>query len=567
MRLLRQTLPIGLVLLVALLYAPVREFEFVALDDPDYVSDNPMVSGGLTAEGLRWAFGAFHSDNWHPLTWISHMLDCELFGLDAGPHHLVNVGFHAANTILLLVALQLLTRRFWPSLIVAALFALHPLHVESVAWVAERKDLLAGFFWMLTLIAYAFHARRPRLGSYLLLLACFTAGLLAKPMVVTLPFVLLLLDLWPLGRLKAGSLRALLLEKAPLLLLAALSSLVTLRAQSAEGAVQALDAVPFGERIVNTSLAYVAYPWKSVWPMKLACFYPHPATIGEEADLARIGGAAVAALLLLALSALAWRCREKQPWLATGWLWYLGTLVPVIGIVQVGGQSIADRYTYLPMIGIYLALTWSIRDLLERRPRLLAPAVALLLVSLGFFSIRTRSQVETWRDSFTLYSHAVRTTENNYFAHINLGAEMMRRGRVAEAESHFRRTIEIRPDFSAAHYNLGMIAKRRGDLEQAAASLELALDGYPDDADAHLNLGVIRDQQGSLRAARAHYEEAIRIRPGFALAHLNLGNLLARSGNPERALFHFEEALRLDPRNETARRNRDAVLRMTGGSD
>ncbi|MDX2166671.1 MAG: hypothetical protein SF182_06390, partial [Deltaproteobacteria bacterium] len=411
---------VALIASIVALYAPVREHDFVNYDDPEYVLENTPVRAGVTPAGILWAFTHFHSANWHPLTWISHMVDCRVFGLDAGAHLMVNVALHALAAALLFLFLERATGAFWRSAFVAALFAVHPLRVESVAWVSERKDVLAALFWMLTLHAYAWHARAPSGRRMALVTAAFAGGLLAKPMLVTLPFVLLLLDLWPLDRPRT---RALLLEKMPLFALVLASCAVTIAAQYTAGAMVAL--VPgFGVsyRVQNAIVSYATYLGQTVWPTDLAVFYP-PRTPVPPAEVA------LSAAVLLAISGLVARHGARRPYLPLGWLWYLGVLVPVIGLVWVGEQARADRFTYLPQIGIGIIVAWGVNDLLARWPRrawVLAPAATALLLA---WAAATRVQIGYWRNTQTLFEHALAVTRDNHVVHANLGAELARLGR------------------------------------------------------------------------------------------------------------------------------------------
>jgi tetratricopeptide (TPR) repeat protein len=543
-----------------LLYARVRGHDWVGTDDGMYVLDNPLVREGLSWEGVKGAFTGLRAYNWHPLTWLSHMLDVELFGLRPGPHHLVSAALHAINAVLLFAALRALTGDLWPSAFVAALFALHPLRVESVAWIAERKDVLSGLFWMLALWAYARYARRPGLLRYGTVLACLALGLMAKPMLVSLPCVALLLDLWPLGRWRPGwiqpavasgiarqrPLRLLVLEKLPLAGLAAGAAVATLVAQ--RGAFSTLEALPLVPRLANALIAYRAYLWKTVWPTGLAVFYPHPAVVAA-ADPSRslILPAVAAGLLLLALTALVVLGAARRPYLVVGWLWYLGTLVPVIGLLQVGSQALADRYTYLPLIGVYVVLAWGLRDLAAGRRRRLrgVPGAAAALVLAGL-AAASAIQIGHWRDSVALYGHAIRATRDNYFAYNSLGWALEQRGDVAAAAAHYARALEINPRYVQAHNNLGNLLALQND-PGAVRHYEQALRLAPGYAEAHNNLANVLQAQGDLDRAAEHYARALQLDPEHAAAHANLGRLLAQRGELDRAAGHFEHALAIRP--------------------
>ncbi len=538
----RRTALVVLALLAGVLavYGATRDHQFVNLDDPVYVSHNIHVNRGLTWGGLRWALTSFHSANWHPLTWISHMLDCSLWGLDPGPHHLTSLALHALNTLLLLLALRKLSGDFWCSAFVAALFAVHPLHVESVAWIAERKDLLSGSFAMLTLWAYAAYVHRPTRGRYALTTALFAAGLASKPMLVTLPLVLLLLDYWPLGRPRLA-------EKIPWFGLSAASSVVTFLAQRAGGAV--VEEIPLAARMANAAVAYVLYLKKTVWPQDLAVFYPHPYLPGSAPFAAwQVAGAAV---LLAAVSAAVIVLR-RRPYLAVGWLWFCGMLVPVIGLAQIGDQALADRYTYLPLLGVFVALAWGAQDLARARPRLRAPLAATAGGLLLALSAVARVQVSHWRDSTTLFEHALATTQGNYVAHLNLGVVLEERGQVDLALRHYRAAVDSRPDYANALASLGGLLARIGQMEQAAAYLERGVRADPDHPTVLYNLGWIEEQRGAPNRAAEYYERALAADPDNVDARINLGVLRAMAGDLPAAAAHFRSVLERYPADTDA---------------
>jgi Flp pilus assembly protein TadD len=549
---------------VAIVYAPVWHHEFVNYDDDRYVTENPFVRQGLSPASFHWALTATHASNWHPLTWLSHMLDVELYSLEPGGHHLTSVALHAANAVILMWVLVVMTGRFRRSLLVALLFALHPLRVESVAWVAERKDVLAGLFWMLTLLAYGLYARRPGAARYGLVLACFALGLTAKPMLVTLPFVLLLLDVWPLRRTarRAGAIRKCVVEKLPLFALSAASVAITLVAQKGGGAMRASEIWPLGQRLANALIAYVAYLWKTVWPSGLACFYPHPAAV--SADGAWIRWALVAALLLATATAVAVVAMRRRPHVAVGWFWYLGTLVPVIGIVQVGSQAMADRYTYLPLIGIYIVVAWGLSEWIEKRERLRAFVIPVVAIVLAAFATVTRLQIAHWKDSQTLFEHALRVTQDNYVAHNNLGSLFESRGDLAQAATQFERALHIRPGFPPSNNNLGLVLTQQGELPRAIEHFARAVAGDPGYAEAHNNLGAALQRQGDIARAASHFERAVSLDPDHSEAHNNLGVILERRGDLDRATEHYERALRIDPDFAEAHSNLGNVL-LSGG--
>lgn len=513
---------IGLALLTLLVYLPVRHHTFVRLDDADYVAANPMVQGGLSWAGIKWAFTSFHASNWHPLTWLSHMLDWELFGPFAGAHHVVNVLFHALNAVLLCVLWQRLTGALWPAALIAALFAWHPAHVESVAWVSERKDVLSACFFMLTLLAYERYGRsqlnpsgRTSLltsGKGLTVVGLYALGLMAKPMLVTLPFVLMLLDYWPLRRypgqvLHLQGLWRCMSEKLPLLILAVSSCALTYLAQRQE-AVTSLEVFPLSLRVQNAILAYARYLGKTVWPVDLAVFYPMPTHFAVSQVL-------LAAGMLIGISIAVSRVVRSQPYLAIGWFWFLGTLVPVIGLVQVGRQAMADRYTYLPLIGLFIMLAFGGRHLIAAA-RLgkfaVGAGLALILVACGY---GTFQQVQVWRDSETLFRHALKVTKDNAVAHGTLGLALAGKGLNDEAVQQFQAALKLAPDMPGVHNDL-------------AIALQLI---------------------GKTNTALEHYQEARRLKPLNPQFHANLGLLLVQMGRYEEGLACYAEALRLDAGN------------------
>ena len=519
---------------------PLKNHEFINLDDDEYVTENPHVQAGLTLKGLSWAFTTTQASNWHPLTWLSHMLDCQLYGLKPAGHHLTSLLFHIANTLLLFLVLRRMTGAIWGSSFVAALFALHPLHVESVAWVAERKDVLSTFFWMLTMWTYIRYAERPRLNRYLLVLLSFALGLMSKPMLVTLPLVLLLLDYWPLRRFKSIHPFRLVLEKAPFFALSAVSSFLTFFAQRSGGTVGSLEAFPLETRMANALVSYVSYIGKMIWPHHLAVLYPYP-------DILPIWQVAEAGLLLVGLSALVILAARRRPYLVVGWLWYFGTLVPVIGLVQVGLQAMADRYTYVPLIGLFIMMAMGVPDNLAgwRHRRIVLAISAGLLLSI--FMIVTRLQVYHWENAITLFEHTLAVTSNNSVIHNNLGVVLAQQGKTQEAIAHYTEALRIKPDYTDAHNNLGVALARQGKTQEAIAHYTEALRIKPNYAEVHYNLGNALARQGKIQEAITHYTEALKIKPDYVGAHYNLGNALVRQGKTQEAIAHFAEALRIKP--------------------
>jgi Flp pilus assembly protein TadD len=566
----------ALATLTLLVYWPSFHHPFVNYDDPVYAFENPYVRAGLTADGVRWAFTTFEAGNWHPLTWLSLELDATLFGgLTAGAFHRTNVLLHAANAVLLFVVLWRMTGAVWRAAVVAALFALHPLHVESVAWVAERKDVLSTLFWMLALAAYLDYVRRPGTRRYLLVVLALGLGLLAKPMLVTLPCVLLLLDYWPLRRWRggprpvpataasAGSLppqtsRHLLLEKLPLFVPVLASCAVTFLAQSRSGAVVPFEAYPLSIRVGNALLACAGYLGKMLWPLHLAVFYPHP---GRSVPVAP---ALAAGLLLAVVTALVLGPGRNRPYLAVGWLWYLGTLVPVIGLVQVGGQALADRYTYVPLIGVFLMLTWGAADLAAawRLPR--RYLIATTAVVLSACTALTVIQEGYWESTLRMWEHAVAVTENNVTAHVNLGVCYRERGMMSDAKREFEKAVAINPKLAEPHVDLGNVLARLGLPERAVAEYRQAIDLDPAFAGFHFNLGSVLAGLGRHEEAMAEFRKAIDLDPATAGPHTNLGKVLGDLGRLAEAVAEYRTAIQLDPRDASPHNNLGIVLAELG---
>ena len=533
-----------LFLMTVAAYWRVLSNDFIVYyDDAGYVTDNPHVQAGLTGESVRWAFTSMRCGNWHPLTWISHMADVSLFGMKPMGHHLTNLLLHLANTLLLLVVLRKMTGSLWRSGFVAALFAVHPLHVESVAWVAERKDVLSTFFWLFTLGAYALYTEKPGIKRYLPVIFVYALGLMAKPMLVTLPLILLLLDYWPLGRLRRGW--SLVWEKLPLLALSAGSSVMTLIAQNRGEAISDLNALPLGMRISNALVSYVSYMGKIFWPAKLAVFYPHPK---DSLAVWKIAGSAI---LLLGISALVLRATRKKPYLGVGWLWYLITLVPVIGILQVGAQSMADRYTYVPLIGLFIVLAWIVPDLAMETKRwgktsrnALVTVACLVIVILA---VGTWVQVGYWHDSSALLQHALDVTEGNFMARLNLGLALSKQGKVDEAIEHYNEAVAIRPDWPEAYYNLGTMLAKRGDTDEAIEAYKEALRLNPEFTAAKVNLAVELIRVGRTEEALQLGQGGSDSAPEAADLHYNMGCLAMREGRHDDAIKEFQAAVRLRP--------------------
>ena len=541
-------------------YWQVGGHEFVNFDDKDYITENQHVQEGLTLKSIVWAFTSTHASNWHPLTWLSHMLDCQIFGLNPGGHHLTSVFFHILNSILLFLVFNKMTGAFWKSAFIAVLFAVHPLHVESVAWASERKDVLSTFFWMLTMGAYAFYVENPGIKKYLTVVLLFVIGLMAKPMIITLPFVLLVLDYWPLGRFnKISSALKLIKEKIPLFIFAVASGIVTFFVQQSGGAVRSFDSMPLFVRISNAIVSYINYIIKMLMPHNLAVLYPHP-------GMPPVWQVAGAFLLLVFISFIAVKTLEKQPYFAAGWLWYLGTLVPVIGLVQVGQQAMADRYTYIPLTGIFIIITWGISDLFAawRYQYKKQSLVTVSAIIISILIVLTWFQLTYWNNSITLFTHAIKATENNSVAHNNLGNALKYHGRLSEATAHYTEALRIRPKYAKAHNNLGNALADQGKLSEAISHYYEALRIDPDYVLAYNNLGNVLAGHGRISEAIKYYIEALRIRPDFAKAHYNLGNAFADQGRLSEAISHYYEALRIRPNHADAHNNLGNALSGQG---
>jgi len=596
----RQKAPlIGLLLfgLVAWTFLPAVHNGFINLDDGVYVYDNARVKKGLTWENIRWASTTLYFGIWHPLTWMSHMLDCQWFGLRPGGHHLTSVLLHAANTVLLFVVLRRMTGALWRSALVAALFGLHPLHVESVAWVAERKDVLSTFFVMLTLWAYARYAQGPlfsnqwsvissqssgtpapdssartpghrslitgyRLLFYFASLLFFALGLMSKPMVVTLPAVLLLVDYWPLRRLELSTLRSqpstilrLVVEKLPFVLAALLVSWLTLRGAHEEGWTASVVQYGITDRIANATLSYARYCLQMFWPADLAAYYPMPATFPAWS-------VAGAGLLLLVTSIVAVFAARRWPYVIVGWLWYLATLLPVIGLlIQLASYSHADRYTYVPLIGLFLSLVWGGWELVNhsRQPVRVGAAVAVV-AALVLSIVLTRQQLGYWKDSETLFRHALAVNQNNWLAHNNVGTALYRQGRDEEAIQHFQECVRLQPRYASAHLNLGNAFHRIGRDDDSIRAYRAGLKLKPDEAEAQYSLATLLIGKGLGEEAVQHFQQVLRLQPNYAEAHNNLGTVLYQQGRTDEAIGQFQEALRIKPDYADARKNLDVVL-------
>ena len=556
----RKLVLIGLALTLAtiLAYWQVAGHEFVNFDDKDYVYQNSHVQTGLTKENVVWAFTSVHASNWHPITWLTHMADVELYGLNPGGHHLSNLFIHIASTLLLLILLYRLTGSVWKSGFVASMFALHPLHVESVAWVAERKDVLSGFFWFLTLLLYAIYVQKSQLKFYILAIVAFALGLMSKPMLVSLPVVMLIIDFWPLDRYniknetgaincraKLPLLVLLLKEKIPFFICSVISAAVTIYAQKQGGAVQTVEMLPLGMRLANACTAYVKYIGKMLWPSDLAVYYPFPVDIPSWQVLFSL-------VVLLALTATSIRFGRTRPYLPAGWFWFLVTLVPVIGIVQVGAQSMADRYTYLPLVGLFIAAAWGGAEWAGKVPhRQGVLAIATFLTIAACVSLTWR-QVRYWQNSMVLYRHALQVTSGNYVMHSTLGAALAEKGLLDEAIAEYRRVLEINPYFVDGHYNLGIIYAKNGNLEQAISEYKKALAMSPDNVDALNNLGIAYATQGHLDSSIEQFRKVTSLNPYHGEARYNLAVALAWQGKLDEAILEYNKILSQNPNHADA---------------
>ncbi len=536
-----------LITVLVLVYAPAKDYPFINYDDNLYVTEVPQVQQGLGWDSLVWAMTTMEAAFWHPLTWLSHILDYQLFGLNPTGHHLTSLLFHLINVVLLFWVLHRMTEALWPSFLVAALFALHPLNVESVAWVAERKNVLSTMFWLLTLLAYVGYVKKPSWQRYLGLMGIFVLGLMAKPMLVTLPCVLLLLDYWPLERLGKDlkefweRLPKLAAEKLPLFIPVAVASVVAIEAQSQAGALRSWEWLPLGTRVGNAILAYGLYLKKMVWPMDLAVFYPHPGnSLGA-------GPVALAAVLLVGLSLGLWWQGRKSPYLVVGWLWYLGTLVPVSGLIQVGEHAMADRFAYVPLMGLFILLVWGVSELVQTlhlpKAWLVAPGLCLLVT----LALLTRMQLGYWESTRALFEHALAVTSKNHVAHNALGIELMEEKQLGKAVEHLTQALAISPDRADVHNNLGLALSRQGRWEEGIQHYQQALRIRPDSYAAHNNLGLVVLGSGRVDEAMNHFSQALLLNPNYVEAYNNLGTVMLKKGNRVKAIELFRKALELRP--------------------
>jgi Flp pilus assembly protein TadD len=564
-----------LVIATIVSFEQVRNFDFINFDDQVYITNNQYVRSGLTLDSIIWAFTDSSRLFWHPLTWLSHMLDCQLFGLDAGRHHTVNLLLHLANTLLLFNVLTQMTKAPWRSFFVAGAFALHPMHVESVAWVAERKDVLSTLFWMLTMTAYLRYVKRLVLSRYLFTLMLFILGLMAKPMLVTLPFVLLLLDYWPLERMRITKQQVdyaatnnieqkpigyLLLEKVPFLIFSVVFGIITFTDKNKYGVLSMIENLSPSKQIGNAIVSYVVYIYKMIWPSRLAILYLHQ---GNSLSMVKV---ALSGALLLLISLFVYTARKRK-YLTVGWLWYLGVLLPVIGFIQTGGQAWADRYSYIPLIGLFIIVAWGANELLAKlRYREIASA-ALACSVLLICAICTRIQVQYWRNNTTIFERAIKVTKNNYVAYCSLAELFLQEGKTQQAIEYFTEALRAKPDFIGALNNLGYALARQGKFAEAEGYYSKALQIKPEFIEARNNLAQALAHQGKFDEAIMHWTEMIKFAPRNPAAHTNIAMILTRQGKLDEAVKHLNEALRIDPNNIKAREDLKLALSTKGRSE
>ncbi|MBI5215300.1 MAG: tetratricopeptide repeat protein [Ignavibacteriae bacterium] len=553
----RYTIIVLLIATTLVAFINIFESEFIKFDDTGYVLNNRQVQSGLTGETIKWAFQTNQQSNWHPLTWLSLAADYSMYGLSAKGFHTTNLLLHILNSVLLFLVFERMTKSLWQSAFVAFVFALHPLHVESVAWVSERKDVLSSLFWILTMGAYVLYAESENKKYFYFTILFFALGLLAKPMLVTLPFVLLLLDYWPLQRLRLGealpvrgkknmskSFVDLAKEKIPFFLLSLISSIITVIVQDKGRSVVESMVIPMNERLANAVVSYVQYLKLTLFPSGLAIFYPHPE---NSISILLILGSII---ILVGVSVLVWKLKRNHPYLFTGWCWFLGTLVPVIGIVQVGMQAMADRYMYIPLIGVSVMIAFAGTSLLKESNRKLLTIFFVLVV--GAMMSATYMQTGKWKNSKTLFEHTLAVTSDNYLAHHILGTVALGSGKTSDAISHFREVIRIMPTYEQTYNNLGVAFARIGNLVEAEKSWRRGLELAPT-ADMYSNLGNLYLSQGKESEASRELQNALRMNPNHIEAHFNYGHVLARTGKFKEARFQFEEVLRLAPGYQAAK--------------
>jgi len=564
-------------------YWQLSGHSFVNIDDNVYVTNNPFVKEGLKKESIIWAFTTTKAEFWHPVTWLSYMIDSQVFGVNPGGYLFTNLLLHVLNTLLLFRIFERMTGQIWQSGFIAAMFALHPLHVESVAWVAERKDVLSTFFWMMTMLSYSWYVERTGIKRYTAVLVFFILGLMAKPMLVTLPFVLLLMDYWPFCRFKFRQLCYgnnsrknlfnfhLVLEKIPLFIIAAATSIAAFLVQQSEGGLVSQDLCPFNDRIANVFVSYAAYIWKMIWPQNLAVFYPYPSKLSVWQVLGSL-------FLLAAISVLAIRSAKRYPYFITGWLWYLGTLVPVIGIVKIGDFAMADRYTYVSLIGLFIIIAWGGADLFKewRYKAMGFGAIAMVIISI--LSVFTWLQIQHWANSITLFKHTINVTENNYFAHYGMGHALASQGKLKEAVEHFEEAVRIKPDKATLYNDLGRALAGQGEFKESTSVFLRAVRMKPYYPNAHYNLGIAMVAQGMYNGAVEHFSEALRLNPNFIIVqnnteknkltgHFKQGNMHETRGELNKAIEQYKKVLSIQPEFLPALRKLAKVYTAEGEYD
>jgi tetratricopeptide (TPR) repeat protein len=561
----------GLIIVILAVYIQTCNHQFLNFDDDSYVTNNPHVASGLTGKNIIWAFTSVDEANWHPITWLSHMADAQFYGMNPRGHHLTNVVIHTVSSLLLLLFLLRVTGSLWESSFVAFLFALHPMHVESVAWVAERKDVLSALFWFLTLLFYAEYTVKRKPTLYFLTLSSFVLGLMSKPMLVTLPAVMLLIDFWPLNRFQHEVQEpvprqlwdrgiALVKEKIPFFVCALFSSFITIYAQHKGEAMSGLDALPLWLRTENALISYVKYISKALWPHDLAVFYPYPLHIPFWQVLSSL-------LVLSLVSAAAILGGRRHPYLPVGWFWFLVTLLPVIGFIQVGVQSMADRYSYIPLVGFFIMFAWGIPDLTKRlrcRKEILALVGGAVIV---LSAALTWQQLGYWRDDISLYRHTLQVTTGNYVIHTNLGDDLAKKGDLDAAIQEFHEALNINHNYSLAHFNMGIALAKKGNLDAAISEYKEALRISPNDPYAHDSLGTALADKGNMDEAIQEYKEALKLNPNFSLAHYNMGTTLAERGNLDEAIQEYQEALEIDPNDPKSHNSLGITLADEGNLD
>ena len=563
---------IFLFLITITTFLPAVNHKFVNYDDQMYITENTMVIKGLTHEGILWAFSNIDAGSWYPLTWLSHMLDCQIYGLNPGGHHFTSILIHSINALLLFILLMKMTGASMPSFLVAAIFALHPLHVEPVAWASSRKDVLSTFFWILTMLSYTYYVRYGGIRRYLLVLLCFLLGLMSKPMLITLPFVLLLMDYWPLSRLTAGEsnygelthtylespivfkrsiISKLIVEKIPLFIMSFIVSVITFIAQKDYDAIAPLNAVPISSRISNIIVSYACYIYKSILPIKLSVHYPFYLQLP-------LWQVVISIFVLLVISYISLRFYRTHPYLIVGWLWFIGTLVPVIGFIQIGSQAIADRYSYVSQTGLSIMFSWAIFNLLETMHiKKIFPILIIFFISI--LDILTMNQLKYWQNGISLFQHAVNLDNNNLRAHNNLGCALANSGRPKDAIYHFNYALKDDRFKNEAHYNLGNAYRALGMYEKAIFHYKAALSIDPDYFKAALNLGAVYYHLHKYNEAIKYYQDVLRIDADNAGAHNNIGAIMAQQNNIEGAIYHFNMALKIDPHNKKAFKNLNKI--------